>query len=70
MFDQAHNLRCLAKGSGAISWKNPNSLNLGARLADIGRRVWARTNVLIWRKRTKFNVRLVEAIAKPEEKDF
>jgi hypothetical protein len=70
MLDQAHNLRRLAKDNGGLSRENRKTLNLGARLTDTTRRVLSRIGVAIWRKHAKFNVRLAEATAKPEEKDF
>ena len=70
MSDQAHNLRRLAKDNGPLSRENRKTLNLCTWLADIARQLSARNGMLIWRKHAKFNARLAEATAKPEEKDF
>jgi hypothetical protein len=70
MQDQAHNLRCLAKDEERLLRENGERLTIGARLADVVRRLLARTSVLIWGKHAEFNTRLAEAVAEPQETDF
>jgi len=70
MSDQAYNLRCLAKDQKLVSWKNRKALNLGPRLVDIVRQVWARKGMLNWRRRGDFNASRRELIAQTKEMDF